>query len=188
MVRLNPEPHRRVFLKPFMRDQVPEFCSGCHKVHLDVPVNNYRWVRGFNEYDNWQGSGVSGQGARSFYYPAESHDLLGLPHAAGAFERRGQYQRLRPLASLPGGEHCGSFRQRRRHANEASKKFLQDQAIVRGYFRDFASWKESQPNTKATGYPKQELSTTFAVGEEAESLCRRDLPVKRAQSPLRSGA
>jgi hypothetical protein len=40
-------------------------------VHLDVPVNHYRWIRGFNEYDNWQASGVSGQGARSFYYPAK---------------------------------------------------------------------------------------------------------------------
>ena len=58
LVRLNPEPHRRVFLKPFMREQIPEFCSGCHKVHLDVPLNSYRWIRGFNEYDNWQGSGV----------------------------------------------------------------------------------------------------------------------------------
>ena len=38
-------------------------------MHLDVPVNHYRWFRGFNEYDNWQASGVSGQGARSFYYP-----------------------------------------------------------------------------------------------------------------------
>ena len=52
-----------------MKDQTPEFCSSCHKVHLDVPVNNYRWFRGFNEYDNWQASGVSGFGARSFYYP-----------------------------------------------------------------------------------------------------------------------
>ncbi|MGA9710892.1 MAG: multiheme c-type cytochrome, partial [Candidatus Sulfotelmatobacter sp.] len=69
LIRLNPEPHRRVFLKPFMRTQTAEFCSTCHKVHLDVPVNHYRWVRGFNEYDNWQASGVSGQGARSFYYP-----------------------------------------------------------------------------------------------------------------------
>ena len=69
LVRLNPEPHRRVFLKPFMRNQTAEFCSSCHKVHLDVPVNHYRWIRGFNEYDNWQASGVSGQGARSFYYP-----------------------------------------------------------------------------------------------------------------------
>jgi hypothetical protein len=68
-IKLNPEPHRRVFLKPFMKDQTAEFCSSCHKVHLDVPVNNYRWFRGFNEYDNWQASGVSGLGARSFYYP-----------------------------------------------------------------------------------------------------------------------
>src|ERR1051326_4745308 len=69
---LNPKPHKRTFLKAFMRDQNAEFCSGCHKVHLDVPVNNYRWVRGFNDYDNWQASGVSGQGARSFYYPEKS--------------------------------------------------------------------------------------------------------------------
>src|SRR5437588_215693 len=72
IVRLNPEPHRRTFLKPFMRSETAEFCSSCHKVHLDVPVNRYRWIRGFNEYDNWQASGISGQGARSFYYPPKS--------------------------------------------------------------------------------------------------------------------
>ena len=69
VTELAPEPHRRTFLKPFHTDQQAEFCSSCHKVHLDVPVNDYRWLRGFNEYDNWQASGVSGQGARSFYYP-----------------------------------------------------------------------------------------------------------------------
>ena len=69
VTELAPEPHRRTFLKPFHRDDSAEFCSSCHKVHLDVPVNGYRWIRGFNEYDNWQASGVSGQGARSFYYP-----------------------------------------------------------------------------------------------------------------------
>jgi tetratricopeptide (TPR) repeat protein len=66
---LNPEPHRETFIKTFMREDSPEFCSACHKVHLDQPVNHYRWLRGFNEYDAWQASGVSGQGARSFYYP-----------------------------------------------------------------------------------------------------------------------
>ncbi len=68
MTYLNPEPHRKTFLKPFMTMQPSEFCSACHKVHLDVPVNNYRWFRGFNDYDNWQASGF-GEGARSFYYP-----------------------------------------------------------------------------------------------------------------------
>ncbi len=66
---LDPEPHRRTFMKPFMRLDSAEFCATCHKVHLDVPVNDYRWIRGFNDYDNWQASAVSGQGARSFYYP-----------------------------------------------------------------------------------------------------------------------
>jgi tetratricopeptide (TPR) repeat protein len=67
MTYLNPEPHRRTFLKPFMKDSA-EFCSACHKVHLDIPVNDWRWFRGFNDYDNWQSSGF-GEGARSFYYP-----------------------------------------------------------------------------------------------------------------------
>ncbi|MBZ5566060.1 MAG: tetratricopeptide repeat protein, partial [Acidobacteriia bacterium] len=71
VVKLNPKPHRAVFLKPFHKlpNETPEFCSACHKVHLDIPVNHYRWIRGFDDYDNWQASGVSGQGARSFYYP-----------------------------------------------------------------------------------------------------------------------
>jgi Flp pilus assembly protein TadD len=71
LVYLSPKPHRDTFLKPFHREQTAEFCSSCHKVHLDVPVNGYRWFRGFNDYDNWQASAVSGQGARSFYYPAK---------------------------------------------------------------------------------------------------------------------
>ncbi|MBM3794915.1 MAG: tetratricopeptide repeat protein [Acidobacteria bacterium] len=72
LTKLDPAPHRAAFIKPFMRQDSSEFCSTCHKVHLDVPVNQYRWIRGFNDYDNWQASGVSGQGARSFYYPPKS--------------------------------------------------------------------------------------------------------------------
>ena len=74
LLRLDPGPHSRTFMKSFHTEQTAEFCASCHKVHLDVPVNDYRWIRGFNEYDNWQASGVSGQGARSFYYPPEPQD------------------------------------------------------------------------------------------------------------------
>ena len=75
MTYLNPQPHKKSFMKPFMRVDSAEFCSTCHKVHLDVPVNNYRWFRGFNDYDNWQASGF-GEGARSFYYPPKGQKCL----------------------------------------------------------------------------------------------------------------
>ncbi len=67
VVNTAPAAHRRAFLKPFMRLDSADFCSTCHKVHLDVPVNNYRWFRGFTESAAWQASGVSCHGARSFY-------------------------------------------------------------------------------------------------------------------------
>jgi tetratricopeptide (TPR) repeat protein len=69
---LDPAPHRETFLRPFMRESSDRFCSGCHKVHLDVPVNSYRWFRGFNEYDAWQNSGISMNNARAFYHPKEA--------------------------------------------------------------------------------------------------------------------
>ncbi|MCS6775742.1 MAG: tetratricopeptide repeat protein [Chloroherpetonaceae bacterium] len=71
LTRLAPEPHKKTFLRPFHRDETAKFCSTCHKVHLDKSVNDYRWIRGQNEYDAWQGSGVSGYGAASFYYPTD---------------------------------------------------------------------------------------------------------------------
>jgi len=46
-----------------------QFCATCHKQSLITPVNNYKWFRGFDEYDGWQDSGISGASARSFYYP-----------------------------------------------------------------------------------------------------------------------
>ncbi len=84
---LNPEPHRRTFLKAFMREDTSEYCAVCHKVHLDQPVNQYRWLRGFNEYDNWQASGISGQGARSFYYPAKPSGCADCQHCRCAIRK-----------------------------------------------------------------------------------------------------
>ncbi|HEV2472810.1 MAG TPA: tetratricopeptide repeat protein, partial [Chthonomonadales bacterium] len=74
---LAPEPHKKTFLRPFHTDATAKFCSVCHKVHLDIPVNGYRWFRGFDDYDAWQQSGVSGFGAASFYYPMD--DKTGKP-------------------------------------------------------------------------------------------------------------
>ena len=167
MVRLNPEPHRRVFLKPFMRNQVPEFCSGCHKVHLDVPVNSYRWVRGFNEYDNWQGSGVSGKGARSFYYPAtpmicsDCHMPLVRSNDDGNIDGYVHSHRF------PGANTAVPFANEDPTQLETAKTFLQDKQVTVDIFA-ISPVVEKEEEAK-TGMGKQELSTTFAVGEEAET-------------------
>lgn len=68
LVKAKPEFHKKTFLKPLHR--TAEFCSVCHKVSLPRELNHYKeWLRGQNSYDSFLLSGVSGHGARSFYYP-----------------------------------------------------------------------------------------------------------------------
>ena len=71
LVKAKPSFHKKSFLKPFHREA--EFCATCHKVHLPEELNDYKWLRGQNHYDSYHLSGVSGHGARSFYYPDEAH-------------------------------------------------------------------------------------------------------------------
>lgn len=71
LVRANPEFHKKTFLKPL--HQSAEFCSTCHKVSIPQELNKYKeFLRGQNHYDTFLLSGVSGHGARSFYYPEKA--------------------------------------------------------------------------------------------------------------------
>ena len=67
LVKAKPSFHQKTFLKPLHRTD--EFCGACHKVHLPVELNDYKWLRGQNHLDSYHLSGVSGHGAQSFYYP-----------------------------------------------------------------------------------------------------------------------
>jgi len=167
MVRLNPEPHRRVFLKPFMREQVPEFCSGCHKVHLDQPFNNYRWLRGFNEYDNWQASGVSGQGARAFYYPATSMTCADCHMPLVPSKDEGNLDGYVHSHRFPGANTAVPVANEDSAQLDASRNFLQDKQLSVDIFA-ISPISKNESSKKVFDYPKQELSTTFAVGEESD--------------------
>jgi Flp pilus assembly protein TadD len=169
VVNLNPEPHRRTFLKPFMRTQVAEFCATCHKVHLDVPVNRYRWVRGFNEYDNWQASGVSGQGARSFYYPANPMMCADCHMPQVASKDAGNVNGFVHSHRFPGANTAVPTANEDAQQLETSIRFLQDKQLTVDIFAVSPAGKENA-EAAAGGGAKPELSTTFAVGEEAEIL------------------
>lgn len=73
LVKAKPGFHKATFLKPLHR--TPEFCATCHKVHIPGALNQYKeFLRGQNHYDSFILSGVSGRGARAFYYPPQAED------------------------------------------------------------------------------------------------------------------
>ncbi len=78
LIKAKPAFHKKTFLKPLHR--TAEFCSVCHKVHIPQLVNDYKFLRGQNHYDTFLLSGVSGHGARSFYYPPEAKDRCASCH------------------------------------------------------------------------------------------------------------
>ena len=79
LVKGKPEFHKQTFLKPFMR--TAEFCSTCHKVSIPGDLNHYKdFLRGQNHYDTYLLSGVSGHGARSFYYPDQAKQNCAACH------------------------------------------------------------------------------------------------------------
>jgi tetratricopeptide (TPR) repeat protein len=170
VIYLNPEPHRRTFMKAFMTDQTSEFCTACHKVHLDEPVNHYRWIRGFNDYDSWQASGVSGQGARSFYYPAKFSGCADCHMAQVASQdpgnRNGMVHSHRFAAAntaMPTVTHDDA-------QLNATEAFLKSGFITVDLFS--ASPVEGAPKGQVEMKRRTDnapsIASTFAVGEEAE--------------------
>jgi tetratricopeptide (TPR) repeat protein len=192
VIKLNPEPHRRVFLKPFMRDQTAEFCSSCHKVHLDVPVNHYRWFRGFNEYDNWQASGVSGQGARSFYYPPKSQQCADCHMPAEKSNDFGNVNGVVHSHRFPGANTAVPTANEDAAQLTLTEKFLKSGALS----VDIFALSPAQAPVSSGASTQADVNTTFAVGEESQTqiapaaegaVSPVTAPLNRLQPPLRRG-
>jgi tetratricopeptide (TPR) repeat protein len=167
MTYLNPVPHRRTFLKPFMREDVSEYCSACHKVHLDVPVNQYRWFRGFNDYDNWQASGVSGQGARSFYYPAKTSTCADCHMPMVASNDPGNIAGQVHSHRFPAANTAVPYANQDQVQFEATRKFLTSGFISVDIFAASPVKDTGTVMVRRTGEGPKAMSG-FAVGEEAE--------------------
>jgi tetratricopeptide (TPR) repeat protein len=55
--------------KAVMQDiyHTPEFCAACHKANLPPTLNDYKWIRAFTAYDEWQNSKFSNRNPLTFY-------------------------------------------------------------------------------------------------------------------------
>ena len=193
-----PAAHRRAFMKPFMTEDPAEFCSTCHKVHLDKPVNNYRWFRGFNTYDNWQASGVSGHGARSFYYPESSQTCndCHMPLVPSTYPgAKNGYVRSHDFAAantaVPYVNHDDK-------QLKAVTDFLTNDIVSVDIFAASpVAANVGGPEMRRTGAEAPQAATTFAVGEESGSAAGPVIlravgviaaPLDRAQPTLRAGS
>src|SRR5882762_4167603 len=165
---LNPVPHKRTFMKPFMRQQASQYCSACHKVHLDIPVNNYRWFRGFNDYDNWQASGF-GEGARSFYYPPKAQKCLDCHMPLVPSKDPGNHGGEVHSHRFPGANMAVTTANRDHAQMGAVERFLKSGFITVDIFAvSPVDEQASQTAMVRRAGEGPQLMTGSAVGEEAE--------------------
>lgn len=199
LIETNPEPHRRTFQKPFMSANPAEFCSTCHKVHLDVPVNNYRWIRGFNDYDNWQASGVSGMGARSFYYPPKPMDCTDCHMTQVASKDAGNVNGLVHSHRFVGANTALPFVNKDAIQLAATEQFLKAGKVRVDIFAISPDTPQSTGQAvRLNPSAMRQIQTTFAVGEESETqipaaevsnsvIAPITAPLNRVQASVRAG-
>jgi tetratricopeptide (TPR) repeat protein len=60
-----PDLHKKAVMKDFYK--TPEFCGACHKAALPKQLNEYKWLRAFSVYDEWQQSSWSKESPLPFY-------------------------------------------------------------------------------------------------------------------------
>ena len=65
MILKHPERHSKAVMHDFLH--TPEFCAACHKANLPATLNDYKFIRAFTAYDEWQQSKFSQRNPLTFY-------------------------------------------------------------------------------------------------------------------------
>ncbi|MFY9643928.1 MAG: multiheme c-type cytochrome, partial [Terriglobales bacterium] len=61
----HPKRHAQAVMLPIYK--TPEFCAACHKANLPNALNDYKFIRAFTTYDEWQNSKFSQRNPLNFY-------------------------------------------------------------------------------------------------------------------------
>ena len=80
-IKAHPERHAKAVMQDILKQ--PEFCASCHKANLPPSLNDYKWIRAFTAYDEWQNSKFSKRNPLTFY-SADFNTFQGCHMARGA--------------------------------------------------------------------------------------------------------
>ena len=89
-----PKLHGRAVMRDFYRSS--EFCAVCHKAFLPKKLNEYKWMRAFAVYDEWQQASWSRQTPLPFYQKDtdSSCQTCHMPRVPGASDYGAKNQQL----------------------------------------------------------------------------------------------
>ena len=57
--------HSKAVMRPLYK--TAEFCAACHKAAIPASLDEYKWLRAFTVYDEWQGASFTKQSPLPFY-------------------------------------------------------------------------------------------------------------------------
>jgi tetratricopeptide (TPR) repeat protein len=104
----HPERHSKAVIKDLNR--TPEFCSSCHKANLPTTLNDYKFIRAFTVFDEWQNSKFSQRNPLTFY-------TADLTTCQGCHMKRG------PVTHTEWGSKNGTFASHRWLAGNTAVPF-----------------------------------------------------------------
>lgn len=204
LLRADPEPHRRSMMKSFHSEESAEFCSSCHKAHMDKPVNHFRWMRSFNDYDSWQAGPFSGRNGRGIYSAREGKTCVDchMPRVEAKDASNGKIHSHRFLGANTALPVVNQDQAQLR----ATAKFLRDRQVSVDIFALGRPYADSSFVDSAVLEDERQLlpaarelapSTLFAVGDEQRialgtgGLTRYPsaviAPLKRSNATVRRG-
>jgi tetratricopeptide (TPR) repeat protein len=104
----HPDRHSKAVIKDLNR--MPEFCSACHKANLPTTLNDYKFIRAFTVFDEWQNSKFSQRNPLTFY-------TADLTTCQGCHMKRG------PITHVEFGSKNGTFASHRWLAGNTAVPF-----------------------------------------------------------------
>jgi Flp pilus assembly protein TadD len=154
--------HRRALMRPVLK--TPEFCASCHKSVAPPELNNYKFIRGFSAYDEWQQSGQSRETVSPFYRKERRADCRSC-HMPAVDAARDRAAKGGVIAShrWPGANTAAPLFYGQKKQVEETAAFLRDSVLGVDIF---AVRRESTGEVSAALEQSAENRITLKPGEE----------------------
>jgi tetratricopeptide (TPR) repeat protein len=120
--------HKRAEMNPVL--QKPEFCGVCHKSNAPPELNNYKFIRGYSTYDEWQQSGASRETVLPFYAKDKRLDCRAchMPETEAKLDLAAKDGLIKSHRWL-GANTAVPFYYGHRQQSEATEKFLKNNVL-----------------------------------------------------------